>query len=196
MRFYWRTDITRIRAIGGSGEKAGKAQLPEIAEVRRILERRNKQKPKAENVAALHKRLEEVPGLRQVAGDMARIAEIHLIDTLNATADVKEPLRFSMTGTRRKVGGETATSLEKILIRHVVLCRVLLQLSEYRQTDRINEGGILDQGDYWECRLSAVQHRYLRACETLARIRRMGLPTMRVNVGEDQVNVAGGSGLD
>ena len=49
-------------------------------------------------------------------------------------------------------------------------------------------------GQYWEKRLSAVQGRYLRALTTLARIRKMGLPAMQVNIateGGQQVNIAG-----
>ena len=40
-------------------------------------------------------------------------------------------------------------------------------------------------------KLSAAQRRYLRACETLARVRKLRLPTLQVNIGEKQVNVAG-----
>jgi hypothetical protein len=51
----------------------------------------------------------------------------------------------------------------------------------------------LEQGTYWEKRLSSVQRRYLRACETLARVRKLAQAApLQVNIGAQQVNVAGG----
>jgi len=38
--------------------------------------------------------------------------------------------------------------------------------------------------------LFATQRRYLRACETLARVRRLRLPSMQINIGKKQLNVA------
>ncbi len=48
----------------------------------------------------------------------------------------------------------------------------------------------------WERRLSVAQHRYLLACQTLAKIRRLGskYPNLQVNIATQngkQVNVAG-----
>ena len=48
--------------------------------------------------------------------------------------------------------------------------------------------------EYWEKRLSASQRRYLRACETLARVRKITRTTMQINIAEEgsqQVNIAG-----
>jgi len=51
----------------------------------------------------------------------------------------------------------------------------------------------LESGHFWDRRLSAAQRRHLRACETLARIRRMGIAALQVNIARQQVNVAGRS---
>ncbi len=43
----------------------------------------------------------------------------------------------------------------------------------------------------WERRLSATHMRYLRACDTLARVRNLSRPTpLQINIGARQVNVA------
>jgi hypothetical protein len=47
---------------------------------------------------------------------------------------------------------------------------------------------------FWDKRLSAGQRRYLRACETLARVRKITRATMQINIagpGSQQLNVAG-----
>ena len=51
----------------------------------------------------------------------------------------------------------------------------------------------LESGHSWDRRLSVAQRCHLRACETLARIRRMGIAALQVNVAGQQVNVAGRS---
>jgi hypothetical protein len=50
-----------------------------------------------------------------------------------------------------------------------------------------------ERGAYWERRLTAAQGRYLRACESLARVRRLSRPgaPLQVNIGGQQVNMAG-----
>ena len=45
--------------------------------------------------------------------------------------------------------------------------------------------------EFWERRLSMSQRRSLQACETLAKVRKMKLPSVQLNIGEKQVNVAG-----
>ncbi len=51
----------------------------------------------------------------------------------------------------------------------------------------------LKQGEYWEKRLSSAQRRYLRACETLARVRKLAQASpLQVNIGAQQVNGVGG----
>ena len=70
------------------------------------------------------------------------------------------------------------------------LCWLRLQLIE-QQYSGVQAGNMtLPQGDYWERRLSAAQRRYLRAVETLARVRRLRVPALQVNIGEKQVNIA------
>jgi hypothetical protein len=57
----------------------------------------------------------------------------------------------------------------------------------------------LSLADYWDRHLAAAQRRYLRACETLARTRRLLQPTLQVNIaaqGGQQVNVSGDVHLD
>jgi hypothetical protein len=50
----------------------------------------------------------------------------------------------------------------------------------------------MKQGMYWEQRQNAAQGRFLRAVETLARVRRLNKrPPVQINIGGQQVNIAG-----
>jgi hypothetical protein len=67
---------------------------------------------------------------------------------------------------------------------------------ERRYSDILGESVTLAVGDFWERRLTMAQRRYLRALETLARVRRLALPAVQVNIGAQQVNQlnTGGAG--
>jgi hypothetical protein len=65
----------------------------------------------------------------------------------------------------------------------------LLAAPEHHGLTLAANSGTLEQGEYWEKRLSAAQRRYLRACETLARVRKLTLGTLAL-----QVNIAAAGG--
>ena len=92
-------------------------------------------------------------------------------------------------GQLRELGHDGSPSLERMLIEHVGLCWLRLQFVEQKYSAAMAQDLTIDQADYWERRLSATQRRYLRACEVLARVRRLRLPALQVNIGEKQVNV-------
>ena len=48
------------------------------------------------------------------------------------------------------------------------------------------DGCSLASASYWERKLSAIQHRYLRAIETLSRVRKlMGVPMVQINIATE-----------
>ena len=124
---------------------------------------------------------------------VAELAARSAIEEASSRKGMQEVLLANYNGMRRELGHEQATPLEKALIDHVALCWWRLQEVEQRYSKVMSQSITLTLGQYWEKRLSAVQGRYLRALTTLARIRKMGLPAMQVNIaaqGGQQVNIA------
>jgi hypothetical protein len=79
-----------------------------------------------------------------------------------------------------------------LLIDQIVVCWLQMYITQYSYSSVMAESVTLNQGNYWERRLTIVQGRYLRAMETLARVRRLSRVTpLQVNIGGQQVNVAG-----
>jgi hypothetical protein len=104
-------------------------------------------------------------------------------------------LRKRATAVRNGLGYEGAAQLEQLLIDHAVLCWLRLQEVESGYSSAMERSMSLSQADYWDRHLSAAQRRYLRACETLARVRRLLHSTLQVNIaaqGGQQVNVSAG----
>ncbi len=58
-----------------------------------------------------------------------------------------------------------------------------MNLTEQNYENAMRDGCSFAAGSYWERKLSTVQYRYLRAIETLARVRKlMGVPMLQINI--------------
>lgn len=150
-----------------------------------------KDKPKPSDVIELKRFLEEHPEVWRLV-DLAHNAALRVIDQETPSKGTQALMEANYKGVRCELGYERAGSLERMLIDHVALCWLRLQCVEQRYAGMTSQSIGIPQADYWERRLSAVQRRYLRAVESLARVRRLRLPTMQVNIADKQVNISAG----
>lgn len=112
---------------------------------------------------------------------MAEQASDALIEYMTGGAPTAtEIMRHDRKILLGQLGYNVAPMLERMLIESVVLAWM-----------RYNDELTIVQAEFRERRLSAAQRRYLRAVETLARIRRLALPALQVNIADKQVNLAG-----
>ena len=169
--------------------------LTPLDEVRAILEKANTEDPDPADVRALQRVLRESPDLwREYGGGLAHQAIVHLLDNISMMVLVREFAKREVEAIRRSLGYDHAPEIERLLIDQVILCWLRLNLLEQRYTSIRNERAIgIDQAAFLERRLSAVQRRFLRAVETLARVRKVTRQTVafQVNIGGQQVNVMG-----
>jgi hypothetical protein len=164
--------------------------------VRAVLAKVDREKPDPKALDELRTILREAPLLARVLCDIAAINADKVIDTLVSGTVGREALSAHTRVMRDGLGYQDAPELERGLIEHVVLCWLRVQKIEYGYTQFMAQASVvLSQADWWERRLTAAQVRYLRACEGLARVRRLTRPgqsALQVNIGGQQVNVAGG----
>lgn len=158
---------------------------------------KGKKKPTYADRATFTALITQKPGLWEVYGDLAQQARLKLFEAVKMPASMRESLEVGMAEMRRDLAGHDAPRLVQLLVENVVTCWLRLQLMEYHYTVNMfsEDGPSMAQGDYWERRLTIAQGRYLRAIDTLARVRRLAIP-VQVNIaaaGGQQVNVAGGS---
>lgn len=158
-----------------------KAQYDELQGLFKLTD---KAKPKPEDITAIRLFLDEHPEKAKHIGDMAIQAETQLL--MNAFSNSQgariatEQVMYNMS---KGLGYETAPAIERPLIKHVLLCWLRLHLCEIKYSQATDSGCTMEQGAYWEKKLSANQRRYLRAVETLARIRKLNI-NIQVNVAE------------
>ena len=168
-----------------------------LAEFQALLEAVDKDNPDPQHVAELRRWFEEFPGLWAVYGDLNAFVQQKIMDRLAGTKSGSLAMEKGVSLMREDLGHALAPPLEKLLIEHTLVCWLRLQDTEWRYTLTIvGESTTFKNASYWERRLSAAQRRYLRACETLARVRKITrqTPALQVNIatrGGQQVNILG-----
>jgi hypothetical protein len=163
-----------------------------------LLEKTDRQAPDPADLRALRAMLQEDPALWRVAGDLAHTAAMGVVAKMRAYPIVAESLKRGWDIMKDELGYQLASPLERLLVEQVVLCWLHLHAVELEYTHLIGASSLSPDAGHWERRLSSAQARYLRACETLARIRKLArsTPALQVNIAADggqQVNVAGAS---
>jgi hypothetical protein len=88
-----------------------------------------------------------------------------------------------------ELGYGQSSALERLLIDVVVTTWLGWQAAEWRfQDNTAQHASTAAQIDAWERRLSMAQNRYLRACEALARVRRLLVRTpVQINIAAQQI---------
>ncbi len=148
---------------------------------------------KEERRKAIRKVFQDYPVLWNGARRMFTTAESVMIETLTKDGLTQEFIEFALKGIRRDLGHEHAPMLEKFLIEQVALAWLDLESVQKRYADNALGSHTLTSGAYWDRRMTSAQARYTRAVEALARVRRLAMPMpLQVNIGGQQINVAGG----
>jgi phage gp37-like protein len=140
-----------------------------LALIRRV-DTENPSKADVEAVAAL---MREKPDVWVATCDMIKQAQRHYIGSVNGTALMKESLKLKCERLTAELSEPNDGELEKTLVDHAVLCWLRLSVVEQQYTNALSQSITLTLGMYWEKRLTAVQKRFQKACESLARVRKL-----------------------
>lgn len=154
-----------------------------------ILRRINKEKPAEEELNLLRKILKRSPDMWRRAGDMARTTQQQILDNVQGPALIKESIARGLEVMREDLRFEEASALEKLLIEQIILSWLHFHTIQWGYETNSNQGTTLQNAAFLERRLNGAQRRYLRAIETLARIRKMG-PAVQINIAKRQLNLS------
>lgn len=178
------------------------ADLPEaaVARARDVLsvfqaaiKRANVENPTKQDREELDRLLRDFPHLWDFGGDMMAQAAHRMFESMQATYAARTTFKTGWVELPKALARPTDGKLESMLIQHAVLCWLQLSYVEHHYAHFLTtRETTIRQCDFWERRLSAAQRRYLRAIETLARVRRLQLPAVQVNFGAQQVNQVNG----
>jgi hypothetical protein len=154
-----------------------------------IIKAADTDQPSAETRKMLADLFNSDPTVWRAAGDMVEQAARMLISKIAPSHAVKASMTRGWEQLPRDLARPSDGELERLLVQQAVMAWLHLGYIEYQYSAMTTETGLtMKRAEYWERRLSAAQRRYLRATETLARVRRLQLPAVQVNIGAQQVN--------
>lgn len=142
-------------------------------------------KPTKAQRAELARYFEQLPGLAKLQGDAMAHITARLVKSLHGRAGGMAA-GVHLANLKKELGYDEAPMIEQMLIEHILVCWARLQLVEWRNLNHTEGEHNMREGAYWEKALNAAQRRYLRACETLARVRRLNVK-IQVNVANQQI---------
>ncbi|HVZ38514.1 MAG TPA: hypothetical protein VHI13_04505 [Candidatus Kapabacteria bacterium] len=162
---------------------------PEADELAKLMRACNTVKPERADREALRKYFVAHPAQTWNIG----IASLALQGALSnlGVCTLEECSRAGIDRLRKELEYARSPALERLAIDHLVLCWIHYHDVVFVYDSKMAKGMTFAEADFWERKLTAVQRRYVRALESLARLRRLKLPVMQVNVAGQQVNVAG-----
>jgi hypothetical protein len=144
---------------------------------------------------ALRTFLVQHPQSWQIVGDLGGITRVMMLDQLVALPSLQLEVQARLHGLRSDLQREGESVVEQLAIEAILTAWLDYQLTALRFSKSEQSGMTFKQAEHWQKRLTRTQARYLRALETLARIRKLGI-SIQVNIaaaGGQQINVAGSS---
>ena len=166
-------------------------QLKSISPLQALLKRVNTDKPKPKDVRAFRDILEQNPGLWRSVGNVAVRTQHALIQSGAMSSAIRESLKCGIRQLEKELRQPGDGALEALLIDQVILSWLRLNFIEHAYTLALKGSFEQSTGEFWDGHLAQAQARYLRACEMLARIRKLARPgALQVNIGDRQINVA------
>lgn len=168
--------------------------LDEIRELQKRMENAEDADPK--DVDRLRRLLVEPPeGIVCIFSTTQAIRD-QLIEKMSF-GEVRAAMLAEGDKVKKDLDYDNAPPLEQLLIEHILTLRLRLNHAEHVYNETIvGQSVTLTLGAYRDNLLTTTQARFLRAIETLARVRRLArnTPALQINIasqGGKQVNVAG-----
>ena len=124
-------------------------------------------------------------------GKLAANAEEAILDSAYR-GDVlhEETARAELELLRVSLARPSDDALERLLIERISLCWLALNIAELRRGQRGQSSLELETRDFWDRHISRLNADFLKACKTLATVRRLRVPAVQMNFAHQQINVA------
>jgi hypothetical protein len=164
----------------------------------KLLQAAQKGNQQAYETVAVH--LNQHPEIWDRIGDIAHLAQLAWVDTAAQGNLVSaEGIRQRLRTLQAELSGSDPSPLEQLLIERVVLCWLQVHYLEQRYAALLQASDTSQRDDYYQNRVDRAHQRYLTAIRTLAVVRRLLAPSIRVaqvaqlNVSYKAVNLVGTS---
>jgi len=150
--------------------------------------------PDKKDLRELRRWLDDKPGLYKIVFDFNDVIRGKILDNVVTQRPARMAIDKNVEDLKQGMLYDQSPVIEKLLIDQVINAWLRLQWAEFFYTQNTEGRHSMSEGEYWGKVLNSAQRRYLRAVETLARVRKITRATMQINIaepGSQQVNVAG-----
>jgi len=188
-----------------NGEKNGSATTvataddnpaKEMSVHEHMLKLAGEEKPDAEAVEKLRQQIVSSPAAWKLVGNSMASVRHTLVEKMSDGA-LRAIMLAETDILAKQLGNDAAPMLDRLLIDQILTARLRLVFVEkcYNQ-HVIGKTVDVTQAEYYENLLTSAQARFVRAVESLARVRRLArnTPALQINIAKDggkQVNVLG-----
>jgi hypothetical protein len=181
---------TKENGDGRAPAKRQKAEHQRTRTLDAIKARVNDGTATAADLAALQNLVGGLKEYRRTM-DLGAIAEAKILEHLGNRKSDRLCLADGAANLRRDLGEDTSSPLERVLIQECVCSYLNVNAIRFQYEERMAGSMSVGLAMYWEKKLTMAQRRLLKSTETLARVRKMRLPDLQVNIampGSQQVN--------
>lgn len=142
-------------------------------ELKVLVQRIDKGNPKKEDLALLHKEFDRMPQLYRNVGNISKQVFESVIGDANKSIVFGESVERYAEEMKQELGYQSSTFIEKMLIDEVVMRWLRLSVMDSAHRNITSQSHRREEGMYIEKRLHLAQKNYLRASETLVKVRKM-----------------------
>ena len=105
-------------------------------------------------------------------------------------AFTRESIEADLSRRRKALHAAGDSHLETLLINRILSAWLQVTYADAAYAQMVQRGGTFKEGEYHQKRLERANRQLIRAIQALATVRRLLRPT-QVNIGQNQVNIAG-----
>ena len=108
---------------------------------------------------------------------------------VNISVAANSAIPRKLARLRAELEGPAPNSIERLLAERAAFCWLVVWQYEsvlVHATEMTNK-----QSEFHQRRIDAAHRRFLSAVRTLAQVRKLAIPSIQVNIGQNQVNVTG-----
>lgn len=138
-----------------------------------VVGRDYKKDPKQNDLKELRKWINDYPELWRVVFDTVWLMEDNFIKNMVQDKAAIIGMQKNTDEIRNGFGYASSSIMEQMLIDNVAISWLGVQYDNFQLITRMRSDEKIVLLEFLERRLDAAQRRYLRACETLARVRRL-----------------------
>jgi hypothetical protein len=137
-----------------------------------LIRRTDTEKPNPEDLKRLRDILDENDALVRI-NETSEMAFTRVIGSYTKSELSKELFKRQIEAKRKSLNYESENVIVQMLINQVILCHIRLNTFEAFHAEKVKESLSIASGLYWDKLLLNYQKRFQKACEILAKVKKV-----------------------